>query len=253
VRRASASRPPVEIRTVRLSKHFVIRGLIPGRPRARITALHDVNLHVEAGSIHGLIGPNGSGKSTLLRTLATLVLPTAGQAFVGAHEVTASPLDVRRQIGFSTGEERSLYWRLTGRQNLEFYAALYHLPDVSRRTAAVLERLGLAEVADQPVSTFSQGMARRLGLARAILHHPPVLLLDEPARSLDPLSRERLHALMGQLRDEEGTTILIATQDLAEAAELCSRVTIMRRGRAIRVLAPRDASDLQTAFHEAME
>src|SRR5438309_3639279 len=115
------------IRLAGLGRTFIVRGLLPGRPRGRVQALENLTLEVRPGTVHGLMGPNGSGKSTLLRILATLLLPTTGEAFIFGHDVTASPISIRRQVGFSTGEERSFYWRLTGRQNLEFYAALYRV------------------------------------------------------------------------------------------------------------------------------
>ena len=224
----------VAIRTIGLTKVFLLRGLIPGRPRARVTALDAVDLEVPGGSIHGLVGPNGSGKSTLLRVLATLLLPNAGHALLGGRDVTASPVWARRHLGFSTGEERSFYWRLTGRENLSFYGDLHHLPDCSKQIKVTLDEFDLAGVADRSVSTYSQGMLRRLGLARALLHDPPVLLLDEPARSLDLDSRNHLHDILRRLRDQRGTAVLLATHDRDEVRELCDTVTALADGRVTR-------------------
>jgi ABC-2 type transport system ATP-binding protein len=247
----ATSSDAVAIRVLSIGKMFRLRGLLPGRPKGVVTALHDVNLQVPRGAIQGLIGPNGSGKSTLLRILATLLLPNTGKAFVAGHDVTTAPLATRRHIGFSTGEERSFYWRLTGRQNLEFYAALDHLPDASGRVAAMLDQLGLTGVADRSVSTYSQGMLRRLGLGRALLHEPPVLLLDEPARSLDQSSRDHLHETLRRLRIERGTAILIATHDLEEAAALCDAVTVLRAGQVVREITRPDREGIQRALTEA--
>jgi ABC-2 type transport system ATP-binding protein len=246
-----ASDDGAAIRVVRIGKVFRLRGLLPGRPKGRVTALQDVDLQVRTGTIHGLLGPNGSGKSTLLRILATLLLPSTGQAYVAGCDITNAPVLSRRQFGFSTGEERSFYWRLTGRENLAFYAALYHLPDGAARIAAGLEEFGLREVADRSVSTYSQGMLRRLGLARALLHRPPVLLLDEPARSLDPASRDHLHEILQRLRGDAQTSILIATHDLEEAAELCDAVTVLRAGRIVREIASPDRDSITLALREA--
>ena len=242
----------VELRAQGLHKRFTIRGRLPGRPRRRVDALVGVDLDVGRSTIHGLVGPNGSGKSTLLRIFATLILPASGQATIGDIDVVADPAGARRALGFSTGEERSLYWRLTARQNLEFYAALYHLPRRSPALHTALDRADLLGDADRPVSTFSQGMARRLGLARALLHEPPVLILDEPTRSLDPESRDRFHQVLRDLQSHRGTTVLLATHDLAEAADLCDRVTILRSGTVVGGLSPIDEASLSAAFHEAV-
>jgi ABC-2 type transport system ATP-binding protein len=235
---------------VEVSKRFTIRGLLPGRPKGRVQALDGIDLAVPPGSIHGLMGPNGSGKSTLLRILATLIQPSSGQAFVGDAEVGAAPMAVRARIGFSTGEERSLYWRLTGRQNLEFYAALYRVADPASRIAQTLQLVDLGQLADRPVATYSQGMMRRLGLARAILHQPPVLLLDEPTRSLDPGARDHFYQLLQRLCREQQTTVLFATHDVLEAAAICDRVSVLRSGRIVRELASSDPVALRDALKD---
>jgi ABC-type polysaccharide/polyol phosphate transport system ATPase subunit len=150
----------VAIHTRGLSKRFPLRRTLPWRARKYVQALDGLDLDVAGGSIHGIIGPNGSGKSTLLRVLATLILPTAGEVLVHGLDVARHPDQVRRFIGFSTGEERSLYWRLTGRQNLEFFAALYHIGSRANAVSDALARLDLSEAADRPMMTYSQGMAQ---------------------------------------------------------------------------------------------
>jgi ABC-2 type transport system ATP-binding protein len=222
-------RPALEAADVR--KKFVVRGWIPGRPRASVDALRGATVAVAHGTIHGVIGPNGSGKSTLLRILATLVIADGGQARVDGHDVLVEERAVRRMIGFTTGEERSLYWRLTARQNLEFAAALHRLRRPAQAIGHALGLVGLAADGDRPVSGFSQGMSRRLGLARAILHEPPVLLLDEPTRSLDPTARAEFQEVLRTLRREKGVTTLLTTHDLGEAAAVCDRVSVLLGGR----------------------
>lgn len=216
-----------------LAKRFAVPGWRPGRPKMVVDALRGVELEVPAGSVHGIIGPNGSGKSTLLRVLATLVTADAGRAEVEGFDVVVDPMAVRRRIGLSTGEERGVYWRLTARQNLEFAAALHHLDDVDARVELALVEVGLLDDADRAVSGFSQGMARRLGLARAMLHRPSVLLLDEPTRSLDPVARGEFHATALARREQEGVTVLLTTHDLNEAADVCDEVSILDRGRIV--------------------
>jgi ABC-2 type transport system ATP-binding protein len=204
---------------------------VPGRPKASVDALRGASLTVAHGTIHGVIGPNGSGKSTLLRVLATLVIADGGEARVNGYDVHREERMVRRMIGFTTGEERSLYWRLTARQNLEFAATLYHLRRPAAVVAHALDVVGLAADADRPVSGFSQGMSRRLGLARAILHGPPVLLLDEPTRSLDPNARAEFQEVLRTLRVEKGVTTLLTTHDLGEASAVCDRVSVLFHGQ----------------------
>lgn len=247
-----ASLAGAAIQVVEVSKQFTLRGLLPGRPKGTVQALDGINLLVPPGTIHGLMGPNGSGKSTLLRILATLIRPSSGQAFVGDAEVGAAPMAVRGRIGFSTGEERSLYWRLTGRQNLEFYAALHRVSDEASRIARTLQLVDLSQLDDRPVATYSQGMMRRLGLARAILHQPPVLLLDEPTRSLDPGARDHFYQLLQGLCREHNTAVLFATHDVLEAAAICDRVSVLRSGRIVRELAPSDATALRDALKDPL-
>ncbi len=199
----------------------------------RVRALTDVNLEVEPGEIVALIGPNGAGKSTLLRILGTTVLPDAGRAFIAGHDVTSEAGAARRATGFLLADERSWYWRLTGRHNLEFFAALQGLrrPEASRRAGELLAEVGLEEAADRQFGGYSAGMRLRLSLARALLMSPPVLLLDEPTRSLDPVATAHFRDLMLDTARERRPAILIATHDLYEAAALASRVVILRDGR----------------------
>jgi ABC-2 type transport system ATP-binding protein len=236
-----------------LEKRFPIFGWVPTRPRGYVEALRGLDLVVREGEIHGVIGANGAGKSTLLRILATLIIADVGRAQVLGHDVVEDELAVRRSIGFTTGEERSNYWRLTARQNLEFVAALQHVRVVDAAIDAALELTGLKHAADRPVSGFSQGMARRLGLARAVLHSPDVLLLDEPTRSLDPVARDEFHQVLTQRRDRSGTTTVLTTHDLAEAAALCDTVTVVHGGRAIATLPAPTERKLRNALQKAAQ
>jgi ABC-2 type transport system ATP-binding protein len=231
-----------------LAKSFMLRGWRPGRPKGAVLALAGVDLAVRRGSIHGVIGPNGSGKSTLLRILGTMVLPDGGSARIDGHDVVADPLAVRRRIGLSTGEERGTYWRLSARHNLEFMAALFGMGAASQEIDAMLELVGLEGEADRPVSGFSQGMARRLGLARAMLHRPPVLLLDEPTRSLDPAATEHFHHILQRVREHHGVTTILTTHDLGEAATVCDDVSAMHSGRITGHVSP----DAESSPHQAV-
>ena len=152
------------------------------------TVLDGVSLEVRQGEIFGLLGPNGAGKTTLLKILCTLLLPTAGRATVNGYDVLGDPFRVRQQVGYCLNTERSFYYRLTGRQNLAFFATLNNLTSrvVPTRIEEVLEVVGLNGAAGSPFMTYSKGMQQRLGLARALLTDPAVLLLDEPTNGLDP-------------------------------------------------------------------
>jgi len=197
-----------------------------------VTALDGVDLVVPAGEVHGLLGPNGAGKTTLCKILSTVLLPTSGHASVGGHDVVRETADVRRIIGIVFGGERGLYTRLTARQNLEFWAAMYGLRGrtLRRRVDAMLSQIGLAERADDRVEGFSRGMKQRLHLARGLIGDPQVVLLDEPTTGMDPVAAREFRTLVGELRDD-GRTVLLTTHDMAEAEAVCDRVTLIDNGR----------------------
>ncbi len=200
---------------------------------ANADAVSHINLAVQEGELFGLLGPNGAGKTTLVKILCTLILPTGGTARIGGHDLAHSDR-VRAQVGLSTGDERSFYWRLSGRQNLAFFGALSDLPksQLNQRVTEVLRQLGLESVADRAFQTYSSGMRQRLGIARALLHRPHILFLDEPTRSLDPNSTLQLHQLIQEeLLARAGMTIFLTTHRLDEAEKLCDRVGIMHKGQ----------------------
>ncbi len=216
-----------------------------------ITALAGVDLSVKRGEVVALLGPNGAGKSTLLRIIATIVTPDAGTATVDGIDVTEDPASVRRRIGIMLGDERALYWRLSGRSNLRFYAALHGIRrgEAGTIVSRLLERVGLTDAADRPVRTYSSGMRVRLSLARALIGDPPALLLDEPTRSLDPIAAGSFRELAKQLA-AEGRSILLATHDLGEAAAVADQVVALDRGRIALASAAvdYDAEGLQAAL-----
>jgi ABC-2 type transport system ATP-binding protein len=219
------------------------------RKREPVVALDGVSLTVPAGEVHGLLGPNGAGKTTLVKILSTVLVPTSGRASVLGHDVVAEAKLVRPQIGIVFGGERGLYWRLTGRQNLEYWGALYKLtrPEIRRRAATLLDRVGLADRADERVETYSRGMKQRLHLARGLIGDAKVLFLDEPTTGMDPLAAREFRALIGELRGE-GRTILLATHDMAEAEALCDRVTLIDRGALIATESPRTLGRVISRF-----
>ncbi len=198
-----------------------------------VEALRGVSLTVGTGEIVALLGPNGAGKSTLLRIIATLITPDEGSVRLAGHDAVAEPLAARASFGLMLGEERSLFWRLSGRQNLDFFGALQGLGrrEAAARTDELLDRFGLGDVADRRCGEYSTGMRARLGLARALIAEPPVLLLDEPARSLDPVAAADLRGLLSSLAGDGGTAVLYATHDLHDAAEIAARTIGIGRGK----------------------
>src|SRR5438874_12513388 len=228
----------------------ITRVFEPRRKRdTRVVALDRVSLTIPEGEIHGLLGPNGAGKTTLVKILSTVLVPTSGRARVLGHDVVADTTAVRPLIGIVFGGERGLYWRLTARQNLEYWAALYKLPRRlgRRRAEELLERVGLAERADERVETYSRGMKQRLHLARGLVGDARVLFLDEPTTGMDPLAAREFRTLIGELRGE-GRTILLATHDMVEAEIVCDRVTLIDRGRVLATETPRTLGTLISRF-----
>ena len=198
-----------------------------------VEALRDVSFTVETGEIFGLIGRNGAGKTTLTKIVATLVQPTTGSVSVHGHDSVEHDELVRRDIGLATAEERSFYWRLTSEQNLLFFARLHGLADrlAKQRIDDLFARLELEEVARRRFGELSTGNKQRLAVARAMLANPPVLLLDEPTRSLDPLAAARMREMIRSLAEQDPpVTILLTSHNLAEVETLCGRVAIISRG-----------------------
>ncbi|MEU3982793.1 ABC transporter ATP-binding protein [Streptomyces sp. NPDC026672] len=216
-------------------------------------ALHGVDIDVPEGEVHGLLGPNGAGKSTLCKVLSTVLLPTAGTASVMGRDVTTSTAAVRSLIGVSLGGDRGLYGRLSARQNLRYWGALYGLNgrSLDARVAMLLDRVGLSAQADDRAETFSRGMKQRLHLARAIVHDPPVLLLDEPTAGLDPVAAHGFRSIVEELRRER-RTVLLATHDMAEAEALCARVTLIDGGRVLATDNPRTLGE-RVSGHQRVE
>ena len=223
-----------------LSKEYVkarsLRELIlrPLRRAGRVTALSEASLEVRKGEIFGLLGPNGAGKTTLLKILTGLVAPSSGCARVAGFDVSHSHVAVRASVGFVTSEERSFYWRLSGRDNLHFFGRLCNVPSgrLAERCSELLGQMDLSEAADRRFSDYSSGMKQRLAVARALLHDPPVLIMDEPTRSLDPSAARNLREFVrDRLNGEQGKTILLATHNLDEAESLCHRLAILSKGK----------------------
>jgi ABC-2 type transport system ATP-binding protein len=202
--------------------------------QTEVLAVDKVNLRVRDGELFGLIGPNGAGKTTLVKMLATLLWPTSGRALVKGLDTKRSENLVKSKIGFVSGEERSFYWRLTGRQNLRFFASLGNLfgREREQRIQEVLERLELAEAADNMVYSYSSGMKQKLSICRGLLSDPAILFLDEPTKSIDPLIAQRIKRFIrDDLVDGEGKTVMLTSHRLEEIEQLCDRFAILDHGR----------------------
>jgi len=214
-----------------------------------VEALRDVSFAVETGEIFGLIGRNGAGKTTLTKIVATLVQPTTGSVAVRGNDSVAHDELVRREIGLATAEERSFYWRLTSEQNLLFFARLHGLSDrvAKQRIKDLFTQLELDEVARRRFGELSTGNKQRLAVARAMLASPPVLLLDEPTRSLDPLAAARMRELIRALAAQDPpVSILLTSHNLAEVETLCARVAVISRGRIRAIDTPKNLRDLSS-------
>ena len=196
----------------------------------RVDALRNIDFSVAAGEIVGLVGPNGAGKSTLIKICASLVTPTAGRVLVDGIDTAEDPEHVRRNLGLLLADERALYWRLSGRENLRFFGLMAGLTrsEAWRRTDELLEQFDLAR-RDGRVFGYSSGMRVRLGLARALVAEPRLLLLDEPSRSLDPIATVEFHAALRAVA-AEGAAVVLSSHRLDEVESVCDRVLVIVDG-----------------------
>ena len=210
------------------------RALLHPIPRLTVPALRGISLEVKQGEVLALVGANGAGKSTLLRILTTLLIPTRGHAQVHGFDVAREPAKVRLRIGYHTGGDACFYSRLSAKENLMLFAVLNNISEdeASKRIAEITGPFGLGELLDRQVRTLSTGNVHRLGLARAMLHRPSMLVLDEPTRSLDPLAAAEFRRFL--LRDivgAHGTTMIFASHTLAEVEQLAGRIAVLDNGR----------------------
>jgi ABC-2 type transport system ATP-binding protein len=231
------------------------RALLQPISRATEKALAGVSFTVKENEAVAVIGANGAGKSTLLRILATLIIPTRGQATVGGFDVERESAEARRMFGYHTGGDEGFYGRLSARENLGFFAAMNNLSRADARTqiASVAESMGIQNDLNRQVRTFSTGMMHRLGLARALLHRPAILFLDEPTRSLDPIAASEFRRLLkDDLVRSRGTTLLFASHTLSEVEEIADRVVLLDGGRVVACESPRElCASTRTATLEA--
>ena len=201
-----------------------------------VTAVNGISLKVRKGELYGLLGPNGAGKTTLIKMLCTLIYPTSGTAYINGAEITKQGNRIKRKIGYVLSDERSFYWRLTGRQNLKFFAVLNNISgrEAERRIDALLEFMELGANADQMFRDYSTGMRRKLAIARGLINNPEIIFMDEPTSGLDPVISQKIRRLIKeQLVGQEQKTIIYATHNLYEAEELCDSISVIQNGKVI--------------------
>lgn len=208
------------------------------------TAVDGVDLQIRQGEIFGLLGPNGAGKSTTIRMLCTLLEPTSGTASVNGFDIIKQAGQVRQSLGTVLAGERSIYWKLTARENLEYFAALYHIPPAvaKKRAQELLDRFELTNRADDLVEKFSTGMRQRIAISKALVANPPILLFDEPTLGLDPQAARKVRELISELK-AEGHTILLTTHYMEEADQLSDRIGIIDQGKIIALDTPRQLKE----------
>jgi ABC-2 type transport system ATP-binding protein len=203
-------------------------------------ALDKVNISIPPGELFGLLGPNGSGKTTTIKCLSTILIPDAGRTFVNGFDTQKETAMVRASLGMVVGGERTLYWKLTARDNLLYFASLYKMQRryAKKRVEELLENLQLADRADERLEDYSTGMRQKVAIARALLHDPPILLLDEPTLGLDPNISRQIRRQIKELSKKQGKTVLLTTHYMDEADQLCDRVAFINNGKIVAIDTP---------------
>lgn len=215
----------------KLTKRFWKRGKTR-RKRGLITAVDKISFEIKKGEIFGLIGPNGAGKTTTIKMLSTLILPDEGRATINGYDVVREPGKVKTRIGVLAGEfTRALYWRLSGKRNLEFFAKLRNIWNAHERIEELLSLFGLKKWENELIMRYSTGMKHKLALAIALLSDPPILILDEPLTGIDPLTAYDIKKLIKEtFRDK---TIVWTSHNLYEIEEMCDRLALINNGKII--------------------
>jgi len=227
--------PMIEITNLSKEFHPSADFLLSLPGKRKILALDRVNLRVEKGELFSLIGPNGAGKTTLIKILAGSILPTRGKVLIGGYDAAREEMKVKTLIGIVAGEERSFYWRLSGRQNLEFFAALYGLKkeEADSRIVYLMRMLNISD-AGMRFQEYPSGLKQKFFIARSLLHEPEVVIMDEPTRNLDPLAAEDLRIFIKEeLVGKKGKTVIFCTHNLAESSFFGGRVAVMNKGRIV--------------------
>jgi ABC-type multidrug transport system ATPase subunit len=220
------------IRIYNLTKNYKRRVSEKNRKYKEIIAVDHINLSIAKGEILGLIGPNGAGKTTTLKILSTLIIPDEGKITIDGYDVVEQPDKVKQRIGLLAGEfNRSLYWRITGRKNLEFFAKIKEIKEPEKRIDELVEMFNLKEYQNEQVMKYSTGMKHKLALAIVLLSDPPVLLLDEPLTGIDPVtSYEIKNIIKNKFKNK---TIIWASHNLYEIEEMCDKIALINNGKIV--------------------
>lgn len=233
-----------------LKKYFISKKkkLFKKTEKKEFKAVDGVTFEIRRGEIFGLLGPNGAGKTTTIKMITGLLSPTAGSVCVMGLDVDKKPLEALKNLGTVLAGDRSIYWKLTARENLEYFAALYgcNSKEAKRRTNEILKKLQLEEKADELVEKFSTGMKQKVALGKALIPNAPVVLLDEPTLGLDPQSALNLRELILEIK-REGRTVLLTTHYMEEADFLCDRIAIIDGGKIIALDTP---ENLKSSLNE---
>jgi sodium transport system ATP-binding protein len=227
-----------------LSKQFTVRersSFFALKPKTRVVnAVDDVSFVANDGEVTGLLGPNGAGKTTTLRMLSTLLTPDRGQATIDGANLTTERATVRQRLGV-LGDAKGLYWRLTARENIVYFGRLQGLTenDAKHRADALIDELGLHDLAERPTQGFSQGERMKVAIARALVHNPQTVLLDEPTNGLDIMSTRAMREMIRGLK-ARGKCVLFSSHIMQEVAALCDRIVIINKGRVVFSGTPQD-------------
>lgn len=224
------------IKIKNLKRDYKITTGIFSKKISKIEALKDISFEVKKGEVFGLLGPNGAGKSTVMKILSTILLQTSGSVKMLNYDIKNQEKIIRPRINLITGSERNLYWRLSARENLEYFADLYKLDDdlKKNRVEELLKLVGLEERANEKVETYSKGMKQRLQIARGLINNPEILLLDEPTIGLDIVTAKELRKIIKTL-SSNGTTVIFTTHYMQEAEEVCDRIAFINNGKIINI------------------
>lgn len=222
----------------KMCRSYHVKKSILSNKEKKVEALSSISIDVEQGELFGLIGPNGAGKTTLVKILSTLLLPSSGNASVLGLDVCKHEKEIRKRIGFMLGGERGLYWRLSGKNNLCYFADMYGIsPRIAKSLIPhLLDKVGLGNRGDEKVQGYSRGMKQRLHIARTLLSDPELIFLDEPTNGMDPIATKETHDLIKELV-KSGKTILMTTHNMNEA-ELSDRVAVINRGSIVAINTP---------------
>lgn len=229
-----------------LKKYFISkkRKMFRVVEKSEFKAVDGVSFEIKKGEVFGLLGPNGAGKTTTIKMITGLLRPTSGYVKVNGLDVDKNPMEALKNIGTVLAGDRSIYWKLTGRENLEYFAALYgcNRKEAKRRAEKLIKRLGISEKADELVEKYSTGMKQKVALGKALIPEAPVVLLDEPTLGLDPNSARDLREIILDIKTE-GRAVLLTTHYMEEADFLCDRIAIVDTGKIIALDTPENLKD----------